>query len=244
LKAKIVLLDIETAPNLSYTWGKWDQNVIAFEREWYMLTYAWKYLDDPHVTVKGLIDYPEYDDDPENDGPLIRDLWHVYDDADIVIAHNGDAFDIKKSNARFVVHNLPPPSGFKTVDTLKAAKKTFKFESNKLDDLGQHLELGQKLQHGGFGTWLGCMRKDPESWALMKEYNVQDVLLLEKVYTKLKPWMPNHPNLNLYTAEKDNCPTCSSSNVEKRGFAYAKTRAYQRWHCKGCGAWYQGKLIK
>lgn len=30
---KILLFDIETSPNLSYTWEKYQQDVIAFEKE-------------------------------------------------------------------------------------------------------------------------------------------------------------------------------------------------------------------
>ena len=36
-KAKILYYDIETAPNLSYVWGQYEQNVIAHVSEWHML---------------------------------------------------------------------------------------------------------------------------------------------------------------------------------------------------------------
>lgn len=242
--AKVLLLDIETAPNLGYTWGKWEQNVIAFQQQWYMLSFAWKWLDSTEVSVHGLDDFRGYKKDKTNDKALIGELWNVLDEADIVVAHNGDAFDIKKTNARFILHDLPPPSPYKTIDTLKIAKKHFRFESNKLNDLGEHLGLGAKAKTSGFQTWLGCMAGEPESWQEMKGYNAQDVLLLEKVYLKLRPWATTHPNLNGYGGEKENCPTCQSSRVQRRGIAYAKTRSYQRWTCMECHSWFQGDLIK
>jgi len=244
--AKIVLLDIETAPNLGWVWGKYDQNVIAFYSTTYILSFAYKSLGDADITVRALPDYKGYTKDRANDELLSRDLWSVLDSADIVVAHNGDAFDIKRSNARFIAHDLPPPSPFKTVDTLKIAKKHFKFESNKLDDLGQYLAVGEKLAHTGFKLWRGCMDGDPEAWKQMKEYNAQDVALLEEVYLKLRPWATTHPNLNLYGGGSDTvkCSSCGSDHVQKRGYSYAVTQVRQRFQCVDCRHWFSGEIVK
>lgn len=246
MTARIVLLDIETAPNLGWVWGKYDQNVIAFHSTTYILSFAYKVLSEAAITVRALPDYKNYSKDMENDKLLVQDLWSVLDEADIIVAHNGDAFDIKRSNARFVVHGLPPPSPFKTIDTLKIAKKHFKFESNKLDDLGQYLGVGEKMSHTGWKLWRGCMEGDPKSWERMKEYNVQDIQLLEGAYLRLRPWATTHPNLNLYGTGVNSlqCPSCSSDRIQKRGFSYAITQVRQRLHCKACGAWFSGAVVK
>lgn len=243
MTAKILYVDIETAPNLGYTWGKWDQNVISFEHQWYILSYAFKWSGEDDVYVRALPDYPGYNISLDDDGALVADLWRLFDEADIIIGHNGDAFDIKRSNARFIAHSLNPPSSYKSVDTLKLAKKCFAFTSNSLSDLGEYLGLGKKKESGGFKTWKGCMVGDPAAWELMKEYNKQDVVLLEQVYLKLRPWASGHVNLNLY-ARDAGCPTCQSPRVQRRGFAYAKTQVRQRFHCTGCGTWYSGPVIK
>ena len=39
---KILLIDIETAPNLGYIWGKYEQNVIDYKTEWYLLSFCAK----------------------------------------------------------------------------------------------------------------------------------------------------------------------------------------------------------
>lgn len=252
MTAKIGLIDIETAPSLGWVWGKYDQNVIAFEKNWYILSFAYKWLGDEAITVRALPDYPEYMSHPEDDRHLVAELWRFYDEADIVVAHNGDAFDIKKSNARFITHELPPPSPYKSIDTLKIARKHFKFDSNKLADLGQYLEVGDKLTTTGWKLWEACMRGDLHAWDKMKEYNVQDVLLLEAIYLKLRPWAASHPDLRMFssgTAENsgskdDVCPSCSSSHVQRRGFSYAKVQVRQRFHCQGCGTWFSGKIVK
>jgi len=242
--AKILYYDIETAPNLSYVWGHFEQNVIDHEREWYMLCVSYRWEGEKKTEVCSLIDFPEaYAKDPENDYHVVKKLWDLIDEADIVVAHNGDRFDMRKANARFVWHNLGPTSPVKQIDTLKVARRYFMFNSNKLDHLGQHLGLGRKVDTGGFETWAGCMRGDKKSWKTMIKYAKQDVDLLREVYLKLRPWMVNHPNLNVYDGGCD-CPTCGSSNLQKRGFKYTQVATYQQYYCNDCGAWSRDRLME
>ena len=210
--AKIAFIDIETAPSLGWVWQKYETDVI------------------------------EYKLDIENDRALVEDLWKVFDEADILIAHNGDSFDIPKVNTRFLTHKLPPPSLYKTVDTLKIARKVFKFDSNKLDDLGRYLGIGRKLPTTGFHLWRGCMLGDAKSWAQMKRYNAHDTELLEDVYYRIRAWHPTHPNVN--NGELEVCPTCSSKNVQRRGFSFTLHRRKQRYQCLNCQHWYTGSAKK
>ena len=41
----------------------------------------------------------------------------LIDKADIVIAHNGDKFDLRKLNTRFLFHELGTPSSYQSIDT-------------------------------------------------------------------------------------------------------------------------------
>lgn len=236
MKPKILLFDIETSPNLGYIWGKWEQNVIAFEQEWFMLSFCAKWLDGKTIT-RGLIDYPAYVKDKTNDKALVTELWQLFNEADIIIGHNGDKFDVRKSNTRFIEHGLMPPEPYKTIDTLKVAKKYFAFNSNKLDDLGKRLGVGRKIKTGGFELWLACLQGDAKAWQSMKRYNRQDVLLLEQIYLKLRPWITGHPNVSILTQTLDGCPSCGSLKLQRRGFGISKTGKYQRFQCKECGAW-------
>lgn len=236
--ARIVFLDVETAPSLGFCWGKYDQTIIDFDRDWYMLSFAYKIAGQNKVHVKGLIDYSGYLKDPENDGKLIADLWTVFDNADIIVGHNGDDFDIKKSNTRFILHKLAPPSPYKTIDTVKIARKIFRFDSNKLDDLGHYLGIGRKLPTTGFHLWRGCMLGDKKAWAQMKQYNAHDVELLEQIYYLMQAWAPGHPNVN--QGQMEACPRCSSKDIQKRGFSYTALRQKQRYVCKTCNGWFEG----
>ncbi len=225
--------------NLGYIWGKYEQDVISFKEHWYLLTFAYKWIGDKTVKAYSLKDFKGYDKNKTDDRELCLKLWELFDEADIVIAHNGDQFDIKKAQARFVQHGFKPPTPFKSIDTKKVAKAYFKFDSNKLDDLGQYLHLGKKLNTGGFELWLGCAMNDPKAWHKMIEYNKQDVALLEKVYLALRPWMTNHPNLDLRPV----CANCGGFR-QSRGYKVTRTAKYRRLQCQECGAWSYGERIK
>lgn len=239
---KILLFDIETAPNLGYTWSKYEQNVIEFERDWYMLCFAAKWLGSKKVTVVSLPDFKLYKKDKEDDKEVVKALWKLFDEAEVLIAHNGNRFDIKKANARFLSLGMEPPSPYQKIDTLTEARKYFKFDSNKLDDLGNYLGVGRKVETGGFSLWKGCMQGDMKSWRKMLRYNVQDVKLLEEVYLKLRPWMISHPNLNLLDNGLKLCPICGSPKVQKRGFSYTRVSTFQRWQCRSCSGWSRSRL--
>lgn len=240
---RILLLDIETAPMLGWTWGMYEQNVIDLQTSWYILCFSAKWLDARSVKSYALPDYPAWKKDKEDDSALVKDLHGLLEQADIVIAHNGDRFDIKKINARIIYHKLPPPSQFKTIDTLKVAKRHFAFASNRLNDLGKYLGEGKKLPHTGFHLWKGCMSGDEKSWRLMRRYCDQDIRLLERVYLRLRPWAANHPDLSIYN-EGDGCPKCQADAMQRRGFLAAKGGVKQRFQCQSCGGWQSGKLIK
>lgn len=243
--ARILLFDIENTPNLAYVWDKYQQDVIKFEREWNLMSVAWKWYGERTVHVAALADFPAtYKRDPNDDCILVKILWSLFDKADIVVAHNGRDFDVRKTNARFLKHGCPPPSPYRIVDTKLSASKHFKFNSNSLKDLATYLGLPQKMETGGFGLWFSCMRGDLAAWAKMKKYNRQDVIVLEKVYERLLPWMDSHPNVTLGSEVPYACPRCGSREVERRGWTYMKSWRAQRFVCRPCGRWSKGPREK
>lgn len=236
-------MDIETAPNLAYVWGMWEQNVIDFQSQWYILTFSARWKDGEQIT-KGLVDYPGYSKHKEDDRALVKELWNLFDEAEVIVAHNGDSFDIKKINTRFSYYQMPPPSPYRTVDTKKVAKRYFSFNSNSLDNLGEYLGLGRKIKHEGFELWQGCMAGMKSAWDKMKLYNQQDVILLEKVYLHFLPWIKNHPNMAVYQ-DITACPKCGSNHLQKKGFALnVSGNKYQRIMCVFCGGWCQSPIVE
>jgi DNA polymerase elongation subunit (family B) len=234
---KTLILDIETSPIMGKVWSLWEQNLSLdqIENDWFIMSYAAKWLDGEDIY---------YNDCRENIGEdfeLLSDLHGLLSEADIVVAHNGDKFDIPKINARLLLNGLPPPSPYKTIDTLKMAKRTFKFTSNKLAYLTDALCSNKKQKHvkfAGWTLWNECMAGNNEAWDEMYEYNCMDVISLEELYLILRPWMPNHPTIGAFDdLEVCSCPKCNSSKVVKRGFFHTSKGKYQRYICTDCGGW-------
>lgn len=242
MKLKILLLDIETAPKKAYVWGKWKQNIGSnqFISDWYMLSWRAKWLGEKTVfgdVVSGKESLAE------DDRRIMQSIWRLMNEADVIVAHNGDRFDIPSINTRFVLNGLTPPAPYKQVDTLKAAKSKFKFTSNKLDDLGKFLGVGRKIDTGGFELWEKCRNGDEKALSKMYKYNKQDVLLLEDVYIKLLPYIPHHPNHSV--VKGDGCCTrCGSSNIKLDGTFSTNVSTFDRYRCIDCGSWARGRKNK
>jgi hypothetical protein len=232
---KILFLDIETFPLIGDMWGMWKTNVLAVREYTRICGFSAKWYNGPQIT-KILPDYEGYNNTVWDDYLLVLELHSLLDNADIVVAHNGDQFDVKTINARFILHGLKPPAPYQTVDTKKVAKKVFRFASNSLNNVCDFLALGRKFTTGGYELWQKCMAGDRAAWAKMKRYNANDVKLLEKLYLKLLPWNPDQPNARMFNPDAE-CPKCGKGPLQKRGFHIAKTRSYQRYQCKSCHGW-------
>jgi hypothetical protein len=237
VKARVLLWDCETSPLIIYSWDIYDTNAIKVIKEGQILCFSWKWLGEKKVQVLGQDDFKGYKPGINNDKSVVEALWGLFDEADVVIAHNGNSYDQKYAQARMMVHDMKPPSPYQQIDTKLVAKRYGRFSSNKLDDLGRNLSLGQKLDTGGFSTWEGCMAGDDKAWAMMKKYNKQDVALLEQLYTHLRPWISNHPALNVIENRPESCKNCGGTKIHA-GMKYraTNTNLYQYFSCMGCGA--------
>jgi hypothetical protein len=225
---RILLYDIETSPILGYTWGLWKTNVIEVVEDWYLLSVAWQWFGEDEIH------FERKSKQHANDRALTKTIWNLFDEADIVVAQNGDQYDQKKSWAKFVQYDLGPPSHYQQIDTLKMARK-HGFTSKSLDNLAKRLGIGKKLAHQGKHTWLGCIGEDAESWRIMEEYNKHDVWLLNEVWGRLAPYSDVTPNMQHWTGSHT-CtnPRCGSGNLVKRGLRRTHAQEYQTYQCKDC----------
>ena len=194
----------------------------------YVMCWAAKWLGDKEVFFSSMMETTHR--------KMIKNIYKLLEEADAVIHYNGTKFDIPTLNKEFLLLGLTPPSPYKEIDLLRTSRSKFKFPSNKLDYVAQALGLGEKVKHIGHELWIRCMNKDKQAWDMMKKYNIQDVVLLEKVYEKMLSWIRNHPNQNGYHAGVV-CPNCGSSNLIKRGSSCNTNTVYQRLRCKDCGKW-------
>jgi len=229
---KILLLDIETAPHRVYTWGLWKQNVALnqIEEPGYTLCWAAKWYGEKEIMFSSV----------HGDGKtkMIKRVYDLIEEADAVIHYNGNHFDMPTLNQEFLSEGFPPPKSPVNIDLLMTARRRFRLPSNKLNYVAGFLGHGQKVEHKGMELWRECMAGHDKAWETMEKYNKGDVLLLEKVYETLRPWVPNHPNHGLYhDAAIPVCPNCGGHHLQKRGYYYTKTMRYQRFQCQDCGAW-------
>jgi len=237
MKAKILILDIETFPNVAHVWKFYKENVGAKQvlEHSTIASFAYKWLDDEAIFYE--------DTQHQSEKNVLRKLLAVLDSADIVVAHNGAKFDLPTIQGRALVVGLKPPSPYKIVDTLLVARYEFNFPANNLEYLAILLECAPKLAHKkfpGFELWSECLKGNAEAWAEMKTYNIQDVKTLEEVYLKMLPYMRRHPSVSINTSEDDtsiSCPKCGSHHIQRRGFTYTNTGKYQRFICGSCGGW-------
>lgn len=236
-KPKILFYDFETSPLVALTWTRWtDKGVAKVIKESELLSLAFKW--EGQKTIEVVTRRGE-----KTDKKLVETAHKLFNQADIIIAHNGDKFDKKKSNTRALFNRVKPPARVASVDTLKVAKKHFAFSGNSLDALAEYLKVGRKLTNPGIDMWWGCMNGDSASWKLLERYNAHDVRLLEGVYAHLKPWIDNHPNVaRMLNNGTTSCPVCGSKDTVKRGMFYTTTTVRQRWRCKTCGNWF-GRVV-
>lgn len=233
---RVLLLDLETSPTLAYVWRRWKQNIGSnqVEKEGsYMLTAAWKWLGEDKMHCAFAKDPVEGDD-----SNICALLYEAIENSDVIVAHNLNGFDYPILNARMIQNSFPPMKTVKKIDTLAIAKKHFRFNTNKLDDLGKYLGVGRKIDTGGFELWHKTIKGDNEAFCQMMDYNKQDVLLLEQVYLKLRAFDTN-PAANAghyYEDSLSRCPVCGSSDVEETGNnVYTPVSRFAEMVCNGCG---------
>jgi len=229
---KILLLDIETSPNTAHVWGLFNQTVSLKQLMESSRTMCWaaKWYGEKRVRFMS-----EYHDDKSD---MLGEIHAMLDEADAVVHYNGRRFDIPTLNKEFLLHGMLPPAPYKQVDLLQHVRRQFRFPSNKLAYVAKALGLVEKVEHEGHELWVKCMVGDDKAWKTMRRYNKGDVITLEEVYDVLMPWIPSHPNHNVYSHNSTfACPNCGSGHVQRRGTMVSNTRTYQRFQCQGCGKW-------
>ena len=242
-RIKILFVDIETAPILAYVWGTGKQFVShkMVLQPTTMLSWAAKWQGSNKIYYQDVSKQKNLRDDKK----LVAGLKEKLDQADVVVWHNGDYFDKRKTNARIAVNRLQPTINYRTIDTLKIAYKHFAFDNNKLVFLAKLLGVDhQKYEHSEFAgedLWIQCLAGNKAAWRSMRKYNPLDVLVLEDVYNRLIPH-DNSINFNVYSDSLLNVCSCGSTEFAKRGWAPTNAGRYQRLKCVNCGKNHQSKV--
>lgn len=237
---RVLLYDIETSLQLVSVFQLKHNDYIDPDnivQERYVISVCYKWLGENTIYAISLLDDPNrFAKDPHDDTFVVKEFHKILSTADCVITHNGDQFDHKYLRTRMLARNLPPLPPLTSIDTYKIAKSHFLFNANRLDYLGKFLGFGGKKQTAK-GLWLRVLNGDKSAIREMVTYNKHDVVLLEKVFMKLRPYAANHINRQLFGLE--GCPRCGSKHVQSRGVHKAISRTYRRYCCMDCGGWFR-----
>jgi DNA polymerase elongation subunit (family B) len=235
-KFKRLFFDIETSPNLVFSWNvgydiKIDYDNIIKERAIICICYKYEGEDKVHSLSW----------DKGDDKKMLQRFVEIINCADEVIGHNSDRFDVKWVRTRCIYHGIHMDHSIKSIDTLKEARGKFKFNSNKLDYIGRYLGMGKKMETGGFSLWKDVvLNNSSKALKKMVDYCKQDVILLESIFKRINPYIPAKTNAAIML-DRDiiHCPECLSSNTvinkHKISAAGAKTLGMQ---CKSCGKYF------
>ena len=232
---KRLFWDIETSPNIMFSWragyklNLTHDNIIQ-ERAIICICYKWEGEDEVHSLQW----------DRGDDRELVKEFSEVAAEADEMVAHNGNKFDLKWFNTRNLIHNLPPIPQYKTVDTLTIARKHFYLNSNRLDYLGKILLREGKI-NTNFDLWKRiCLDNEPSAMREMVQYCKKDVELLERIWRKLAPYDTPKTHAGVFAGlDRWTCPHCASENVK-----VSKTRptpkgiVQKQMQCKDCHRYY------
>ena len=215
-------------------WGLYDQNIAINQliKPGYTLCWSAKWHKDGDVMFSSILD---------GHSRMVKRIHKLIGEADAVCHYNGNKFDIPTLNKEFLLLGLTPPAPAKQVDLLETCRRRFRLASNKLDFVAQSLQLGKKVNHKGHELWLECMARDRKAFAKMEKYNKNDVILLERVYDRVLPWIHNHPNRSVMD-DTFCCPKCGGKKYKKNGIRVQVTGRYQQYTCLDCGGWFRINL--
>lgn len=220
---RILFLDIE-ASNLSASMG-------------YILAIGYKFAGSP-AKVLSLADYPG--SKSTDDKKLLKAFEAVYNQADVVIHHFGQYYDIPFIQTRRLIHKMKPLPVVTQVDTWRIAKKRLKFHSNRLDAILKALGCPYSKTPLDGNIWIDASAGNRKALKYVVKHCKMDVLVLEWVYNHLKSVWDQHPAI--YGDIR--CNNCGNKTFKSEGIRATTKRVYRRLICKSCGGSRKGELVK
>jgi len=148
------------------------------------------------------------------DKKMVSDFIEILSQADEVVAHNGDRFDMKWLRTRAIYHKIPMRANYKTFDTLKKSKAYFNFPNNRLDTIAQFLSVGAKVKHDGLKMWNEVQDGNEFYLNEMVKYCDGDIVVLKDVYLALEKYVKTNTHAGVLNNNlKYSCPCCSSEQI-------------------------------
>lgn len=231
-KRKRLFFDIETSPNIGLFWeAGYKKNIdysnIIKERAIICICYKWE--ESKEV-------FEVHWDSKQCDKALLQKFIKIANDADELIGHNGDRFDLAWIRTRCLYHNIDMFPNYTTIDTLKIARSKFKFNSNKLNYIADFLGIGQKIKTE-FGLWKDIvLHKDKKAMDAMIKYCKKDVVLLEKVFKAIKGHIAPKTHFGVkFGGDRGSCPECGSDEIMRNAIRYTASGVKKiTYKCRTC----------
>jgi DNA polymerase elongation subunit (family B) len=235
---KILVLDIETIAGTERRWHSRQRfgNPDMIIDDTRLFCFAAKWLGDDKTEFRSVF----------HDGRagMVTRAHELLTEADAVITFNGDNFDLPHMNLEFLRNGMAPPRPYKSIDLIKTVRRRFRFYNNKLQRISITLGIGEKVEHEGWPLWDKCERGEKAAWKRMRDYNVEDVNLTERLYLQLRPWLEGHPSYAAFYGDL-RCVNCGSENLaENIRLYHAKTRSYALYQCDDCGKWTRARAAE
>ena len=249
--AKLTYLDIETSENIGKFWRPGFKVNLSYkniiqervilcaswahddEDPWYTDALKWKKAPKDHI-LKWLPD----------DKQVCKDILEGLSESTVLVHHNGNSFDVPWINGRCLVNGLPTLGTLRNLDTYRIARRAYNLNSFALDYLAKLLEVDTGSKDAtSYSLWDDVfIKRDPEAYEYMVNYNIQDVEVLRAVYKKLRPGMSGIVWANMVDDENSACPNCEQNHkkLHKRGTVPNLKTYYHRYFCPECGTWSRG----
>lgn len=212
-KRRRLFFDIETSPNIGFFWtAGFKLNIstdsIIKERAIICICYKWEGEKETHALTW---------DAKQCDKKMLQAFIKVANEADEIVGHNGDKFDLAWVRTRCLFHKIDMFPTYVTIDTLKIARSKFKFNSNKLNYIAKYLGIGQKIKTE-YDLWKDItINKDKVAMEKMVKYCKMDVVLLEKVYNELRLHIPVKTHYGvIFGEDRGTCPECGSDDLIRK----------------------------
>ena len=246
---RVLVADIETLPIKGYVWSLFQKGM---NPEWIedpsrLMSFAGKWRNDPAYYY---IDNRDRGN-PRDDFLSSCAAHHILQHTDMVIAHNGKKFDMRKLRAFFAMHRLAPLAPVQVIDTLHLNATAFGFDSQRLAFVSKHFAETEKSKHKNFpgsDLWLECMKDNRKAWAECQKYNVADIVANEEMYLELRGWYTAAPNMGIFFDNQEEgvhrCPTCGSDDVRvHKHNRRTQVGVYHQYKCGDCGSYSRGRYI-
>lgn len=230
MKLRKLYWDIEMLPGVFYGWSMYSEPFQQIENTTIsMISYRWDGEDEVHSIH---LNEKQYNKNIRNEKPIIKEFLKVVNQADVMVAHNGDKFDWKKFNFKVAKYNLKPVKKPILVDTLKMVKQEMSADSHRLGDLCREFNLPVKIPlNGGFTAAFRGYGKYLE----LVNYNRQDIICLEMLYNYIKPHCRPKYDVSKLDNKNRACSSCGSCDIIKYGkYILATGKQVSRYRCKTC----------